>query len=167
MIDIELSEQLPSSPFPTLKEKELPCLFFGFNIRNEYDNQRLKINEKYNPSRICYILPDFNAFLLYGIKLTPNKHVKTIFNIVEQRKKTLTLTAYENILNEFNLTCKETHGWFKPEWRIYPIDFENLKLVCDDHFNTDKKIFQHMLDIDEKVFEFQKFSSLRLFLIIE
>ena len=48
---------------------------------------------------------------------------------------------------------------------MYPIDFDNLKSICEDSFNEDKKIFQHLLNIDEKVFDFQKFASLRLFIL--
>jgi hypothetical protein len=66
-------------------------------------------------------------------------------------------------LSQFSFSCKETYSFF--DKGIYPIDFVNLKSICDDSFNNDKKIFQHILGLDDKVFDFQKFSSLKLFIL--
>lgn len=167
MIDISLADQLPDfKTFKTLDSSDYPCLFLGFIINSEYDNQRMHIDEKYNPIKIVHqIDPDVFVAAFYGIRLTPNDVVKNLINtIVSQRQKgVLTKAVYENILNQYNMSCKHTYLLMRDS--IYPIDFVNLKSVCIDSFNNDKKIFQHLLSIDEKVFDFQKFAALKLFVL--
>ena len=80
-----------------------------------------------------------------------------------QEKQVMNLAIYKNLLSQFGFDCKETYSFFSPG--TYPVDFNNLKSVCTDEFNTDKKIFQHLLNLDENIFEFQKFSSLKLFIL--
>lgn len=160
MISIELADDLPNvKQLHSLTKNEYPCLFLGFVIRNEYDNQRLQIDKKYSPIKFFH-----KDIIFYGIKLTANANIQNITNIIKQQElhNNSTLPVYENILNQFSMSCKNTHRWFMKG--IYPIDFDNLKKVCTDNFNEDKKIFQHMLCIDEKVFDFQKFASLKLFI---
>lgn len=165
MINIELADQLPNDAvFKSLQQKDYPALFLGFQILTEYDNQRLSIDAKYNPVKITHHCGKSLCYL-YGIKLTPNYHIESVFNIIKQQVKqqNLNLSVYENVLNQFGMSCKDTYRSFNPG--LYPIDLDNLKKVCNDSFNTDKKIFQHLLCIDETSFDFQKFASLKLFIL--
>lgn len=160
MISIELAEDKPNiASLYNPPETFFPCLFLGFVIRNEYDNQRLNIDKKYFPIKFKH-----KDIVFYGVKLKPNANIENIINIILQQKKrnNAKLSVYENVLNQFSMSCKNTYRWFIDG--IYPIDFDNLKNVCLDDFKDDKKIFQHMLCIDENKFDFQKFASLKLFI---
>ena len=170
MIDLDLvniSVDFSTNPNYIILDKNMyPKLFLGFLIKNQYDNERLDLNPKYNPIKICHIDHKNQCMVgLFGIFLKPNKNVSKVIDTILSQEKTdnINLLVYNNILNQHNLSCKETYGYFKHG--IYPIDFENLKNVCDESFNSDKKIFQHLLSLDEKVFDFQKFASLKLFIL--
>lgn len=166
MIDIDLvNKPLDTKNYTLFEYSQYPILFLGFVIRNEYDNLRINIEKKYNPINILHLSKDRNTVTpLKGIKLTPNENVKNLFSLIlKQEKLTMNLITYENLLNQYGFGCKETYSFFAPG--LYPVDFNNLKSICDDNFNTDKKIFQHLLNLDEKVFDFQKFSSLKLFIL--
>jgi hypothetical protein len=166
MIDIELvNNPVNTSNFDIIVTNQYPILFLGFMIKNEYDNKRIQLNEKYSPINLLHISKDKKTVVaMKGVKLTPNQNIKNILNAIKKQESLLmNLITYENLLNQYNLFCKETYSYFSPG--MYPVDFENLKSVCDDSFNQDKKIFQHLLGLEEKVFDFQKFSSLKLFIL--
>ena len=166
MIDFNLiDEPINIKNFTVPVKEEYPMLVLGSIIRNEYDNQRILLNEKYHPLNILHYSKDKkNVVLLKGVKLQANTIIKNLFNsILNQEKNNINLITYQNLISQYNLACKETYALFFPG--MYPIDFNNLKSICEDSFNEDKKIFQHLLNIDEKVFDFQKFASLRLFIL--
>lgn len=160
MIDINLTEEpVDVSNYTTLLKEQYPALFFGTIIKNEYDNKRVNFNKKYSPIQIIHKKKTFK-----GVVLTANPKVKELFKVLKsQEKNKLDLKTYENLLSQYNFSCKDTYALF--EKNIYPIDFNNLKSVCVDSFKDDKKIFQHLLDIDENNFDFQKFTSLKLFIL--
>ena len=145
--------------------KEYPILFLGFVIKNQYDNLRVNLQEKYDPINLLHFSKDKQSVTaLKGIKLVPNASVKKLYNAIKmQEQLVMNLMVYENLLNQYGFACKETYGLYAPG--MYPIDFNNLKSICDNDFNSDKKIFQHLLGLDEKTFDFQKFSSLKLFIL--
>lgn len=168
MIDIKFIEQDVSiSSFTLLDNSSYPILFLGFIIRNEYDNLRIKLNEKYVPISLIHRIKtpeNDRGVCLKGIILKPNNTIKQLFTALQsQENLMMNIVTYENLLSQYSLACKETYSHFTKG--LYPIDFNNLKSVCDNDFNTDKKIFQHLLNLDEKSFDFQKFSSLKLFIL--
>lgn len=166
MIDIDLINRQPNfDDYSIATPDEYPMLFLGFVIKNEYDNQRIKLSEKFNTLKFLHISKDRKTgTALKGIKLTPNDNVKKLCNQLQQQEKmSINLVIYENLLSQYGFACKETYSYFSPG--SYPIDFDNLKSICTDSFKDDKKIFQHLLNLDEKVFDFQKFSSLKLFIL--
>ena len=167
MIDIEtVNKPIEYSEYNFVSSlKEYPILFLGFVIKNQYDNLRVNIQEKYDPINLLHYSKDKQSITaLKGIKLIPNNNIKKLYNSIKvQEQLTMNLVTYENLLNHYGFACKETYGLFAPG--MYPIDFINLKSICDNDFNGDKKIFQHLLGLDEKVFDFQKFSSLKLFIL--
>lgn len=166
MIDIDLISKPPvADNFVTLSYSEYPLLFLGFIIKNEYDNKRIQLNASFNPINFYHFSKDGDLVTpLKGVKLKPNSTVHGLIKSIQnQEKMGINLTTYQNLLNQYSLTCKETYSLFNQGF--YPIDFYNLKTICDDSFNSDKKIFQHLLGLDEKVFDFQKFSSLKLIIL--
>lgn len=167
MIDLKFIEQDPNPDnFSLIELSNYPVLFLGFNIKNEYDNRRIQLNKEFKPVNIVHPLganKDQGVYLK-GLILKPNNTIKQLFSsIATQEKLTINVVIYENLLNQYNLACKETYSYFAKG--LYPVDFNNLKSICEDDFNTDKKIFQHLLNLDEKIFDFQKFSSLKLFML--
>jgi hypothetical protein len=165
LVDVPVNVQ----EFKSFSKENEYILFLGFFIKNEYDNRRLKINYKFNPQKFLYqgsIQTPETLIPLYGVILNPNINIQKLFKTIESQEKIgITLPLYKNILAQHNLTCDDTYGYFNSDIQLYPIDFLNLKMVCNDIFNIDKKIFQHLLDIEENHFDFQKFASLKLLIL--
>ena len=163
MIDISLIEKPVVMDDYNPLDNKFPVLFLGFIIKNEYDNQRLQLNENLNVEKKVHIWYDKKEKLkclpLYGLFLKLNsKGVKIANNLKQQRKSgNMNLIVYENILDQHECTCNDCYGYF--DTNVYPVDFKNFDTLTDDEISKDKKILQHLLEIDENKFDFQKFGS--------
>jgi len=177
MIDISLTEQpVDTNLFNAFNGQRLPCLFLGFAIKNEYDNQRLQICEKYKPKRLLFVFEkknihtktnnEFGVLPLYGLFLTlndtGNKLAKTLLN--QETMGNMNINIYETILNEYNMTCKDAYSYLNK--RVYPVDFKHFKKITNDDIKDDDKILQHLLNLDEDKFDFQKFGSFKLLILV-
>ena len=163
MIDVSLVESPVDGEAFSYKTPLEPSIFLGFIIKNEYDHKRLEINEKYNPKKFFRVYKSNNKgnmLPLYGICLKPNNLGDDIIKAISNQEKSydINLVVYQNLLSEFNLTCNDCYAYFKSG--IYPIDFKKFRDLTDDKISNDKKILQHMLNIDESKFDFQKFGSI-------
>jgi len=169
MIDISLVEE-PIAIEEFEKNKiNVPCLFLGFIIKNEYDNKRLRINEKYNPKKSLYVYngnkKDLSILPLYGVTFELNDIALSLVKLLDKQEKNdnVNIIVYENLLQQFDLSCNECYGYFSK--KIYPIDFKHLRKLTNDDAVKDKKILQHMLDFKENKFDFQKFGSLKILIL--
>ena len=163
MIDVSLVESPVEEEEFSYQTPREPSIFLGFIIKNEYDNKRLEINEKYNPKKFfrLYKAKGKSSMLpLYGICLKPNDVGDNIIKTISSQEKSydINLVVYQNLLSEFNLTCNDCYAYFKSG--IYPIDFNKFRYLTDDKIGKDKKILQHMLNLDDNKFDFQKFGSI-------
>lgn len=163
MIDVSLIEASVSMDGFSYETPLRPSIFLGFIIKNEYDNKRLKINDEYNPKKFVRIYKqngESKMLPLYGICLELNDLGKNIANLITEQEKSYdtNLVVYQNLLCEFNLSCNDCYGYFKSG--IYPIDFNKFRYLTDSEISKDKKILQHMLNLDESKFDFQKFGSI-------
>lgn len=169
MIDISLVDDPVKTENFAEFDEVLPTLFLGFAIKNEYDHQRLKINEKFEPKKRLFLFEketdDFRILPLYGLFLPLNdlgkKLAKTLLE--QDLNKPLEYKQYETILEEYNLSCYNSYSYLNK--RIYPIDFNNFTELTTSHLADDKKILQHLLDIEEDKFDFQKFGSFKLLIL--
>ena len=89
-----------------------------------------------------------------------NELGNNIVDLITAQEKSydINLVVYQNLISEFNLTCNDCYAYFKSG--IYPIDFNKFRSITDDKISKDKKILQHMLNLDESKFDFQKFGSI-------
>lgn len=169
MIDITLIDEPVNLKEYKVENVNGPTLFLGFVIKNEYDNIRLSISEKYNPKKISLpYLKDkqVNILPLYGVFLKINemaRQLSTVLTRQERYENTLNLATYQNILQEYNLSCNDCYAFFHKN--VYPVDNRYFDMLTDDQMGKDKRIFQHMLDLDENKFDFQKFGSLKLLIL--
>jgi len=163
MIDVSLVDVPVSMDDFSYETPLQPSIFLGFIIKNEYDNKRLKINEDYNPKRFIRIYKEngkSKMLPLYGICLELNELGKKVVNLISKQEKSydINLLVYQNLLNECDLTCNDCYAYFKSG--IYPIDFNKFRYLSQGEGSKDKKILQHMLNLDESKFDFQKFGSI-------
>jgi len=169
MIDIALVEDPVDMDKFKLRSIEKASLFLGFIIKNKYDENRLSINEIYSPEKfsIGYKENDNIKLLpLYGIFVSLNQLSNKLSNLIirqERYESVMNLNMFTNILEEYNLSCNDSYCHFYKG--IYPIDNKHFDKLTDDKIGNDKRIFQHMLGLNENKFDFQKFGSLKLLLL--
>jgi len=173
MINIALTDQPVNTDRFNAYDQKLPTLFLGFAIKNEYDNQRLEISEDYNPKRVLFVFEnnsnssdEYSVLPLYGLFIDLNqqgeKLAKTLLDT--DLTDTLDINQYEKILSEFNFSCNDSYSYLNK--RIYPIDFNHFKELTDNSLRDDNKILQHLLNLDEHKFDFQKFGSFKLLILV-
>ena len=176
MINIALTDQPVNTDRFNAYDQKLPTLFLGFAIKNEYDNQRLEICEEYNPKRVLFVFEnkdgvskkdnEFSVLPLYGLFIDLNHHGENLAKTLLSTDLTdkLDINQYEKILSEFNFSCNDSYSYFNK--RVYPIDFTHFKELTDNSLKEDTKILQHLLNLDEHKFDFQKFGSFKLLILV-
>jgi hypothetical protein len=169
MVDIRLVDvPVDTDKFESF-DGNLPTLFLGFAIKNEYDHERLSINKKYNPKKVLIAFEkeaDSYAILpLYGLFLELNKTGKELADTLlkQQKEKAVDIVTYEQILDEYSMTCHDAYSYLNK--RIFPIDFKAFTHLTDNPIIDDKKILQHLLELDESEFNFQRFGAFKLLIL--
>lgn len=173
MIETSLVEKpVNEEDFIFLQSDLFPMLFLGYVVRNEYDNRRLYFNPHYDPLKFFHVVNSdkqdaVQVVPFFGIKLQPNEDIKNLITTLQTQKKEgqINLNTYKNILDQYGLKCENNYSYLSEG--CYPIDFINLKSVCNDSIKNDKRIMQHILSIDDKQFDFQAFAALKLFILIQ
>lgn len=168
MIDVALVDEPVCGDSFEFIDIDRPYLFLGHIVKNQYDNLRLRLNDEYNPKKFYASYKEqnkWNMLPLYGINLKLNETGIKLAKILsdQENRSSVNLIIYENLINQFDLTCGDCYNYFKN--KIYPIDFNKFRKLTDDKIAKDKKILQHMLDIDEHKFDFQKFGSINCLLL--
>ena len=169
MLDTNLVNKVVDlKDYRVARPDELPCLFLGFLINNEYDNQRLKLNEEYNPIKMQYAYESEGRWLLcglYGLFLPLNKLGKEIHKrLLEQGKQQgMDLETYKDFISKYNLSCDNCEYVFNK--RVFPVDFKHFKKLTDNEIVEDKKILQHLLSMDENEFAFEQFGAFKVIML--
>ena len=169
MVNITLVEEPVNIDKFTEFGEKLPTLFLGFAIKNEYDHQRLEINEKYNPKKQVFLFEkeegEFRLLPLYGLFLPLNgMGVKLANTLLDQDlNNKLNIKQYEAILTEYNLSCYNSYSYLNK--RIYPVNLDSFSKLTNSPVSKDKKILQHLLNLDENTFDFQKFGSFKVLIL--
>ena len=89
-------------------------LFIGCDIKNKYDEDRIRINESFNPIRIGHLDKMF-----YGVLLPLLDEHSALLNVFEKYKN-IDLFFYNKTLNQFELSCEDNFLYL--DYGIYPID---------------------------------------------
>jgi hypothetical protein len=103
-------------------------LFFGFQVKNKYDEKRLLIDESLNPVRIKH--KDTNRYF-YGIILEGNFNYKSM---LKHLTSTLDSKEYRLFLSEFNADTQNSYELF--DYGIFP--FDNITSMYDRGIRMDK-----------------------------
>jgi hypothetical protein len=108
--------------------KDEAFLFYGFQVKNKYDEERLLIDESINPVRIRH--SDTNRHF-YGVLLEGNYNYKHLINLFTS---TTGFEEYRVLFSEFNADTQDSYELF--DFGIYP--FDNLRSMSDTYIDTDK-----------------------------
>jgi hypothetical protein len=168
LIDVDsIQEPLQIDNFTVIPENKYPYSIIGFQLKNLYDQQRIRIKSKYNTKDIIHILPTANleAAFFRGIKI----HIREkYFPLIEQLKKlnvTLTeaidISVYKNLLEEYHLSCNDSYAFLKKG--IYPIDGHCLSKISNIDI-TLESLYENAFNT-KKVPAFQSFCYFTIFIL--
>ena len=127
------------------------------------------LNEKYEPKKSIIVFEktkdDYGVIPLYGIFLELNAVGQKLANTLtdQQKSKKVDISLYEKILDEYGLTCRDAYSYLNK--RIFPVDFNGFTKLTNNPITDDKKILQHLLDVDEEEFNFQQFGAFKLLIL--
>jgi hypothetical protein len=150
MLDSNLIYCAPKELYSPITED---IFFFGYKIKNLYDEKRLHISESFKPKR--FLIKE-NHF--YGINLDINdKLIRKIINDIKQ-KKPFDYIGYNQLLLKYNLSYD--NNVYELTDYCYPVDNVHIKKFIPN-FNVENFIY-----INPEIPAFQSFSSLNLYLIL-
>lgn len=151
LINVDSAEEtLKLDSFKFIPAEKYPYSIIGFQLKNFYDQQRIKLKSKYRTKDIIHPLPtpDLAVACFRGIKILIREKYQPL---VEQLRKFNTIlsneidvSVYKNLLDEYGLTCSDSYSFLRKG--VYPIDsgclaeLSNIDLTLEtlynDAFNT-------------------------------
>ena len=154
VLDYELAEQQPVLEYPHLPEDFSHHFFAGYIIKNRYDEERLSIHKKLNPTRFAFNTNN-GVYKLYGILKEASPNHKLI-DILTQKQR-INIGEYNALLTLSGLSCLTCFLHFSPG--LYPIDINYLNRffpTIDDSLYNNKMIIPN----------FQRIGNIYLFALI-
>jgi hypothetical protein len=168
MVDVNsIQDPLDLDKFRLLSDDKYPYSIIGFQLKNSYDQQRIKVKSKYNTKDIIHLLPKAKVTPTFfrGIKI----HIREKYlPLIEQFKKlnvifneSISIDTYKNLLGEYGLSCNECYAFLKKG--IYPIDGSCLANISNIDI-TLESLYENAFDT-KTVPAFQSFSSFTIFIL--
>jgi len=124
-------------------------LFYGFQIKNQYDEKRLLIDESLSPIRVQHKDTDKH---FYGIQLEGNK---TYDNLKQHLFYHMSEKEYRLLFSEFNIETQNSYELYN--FGIFP--FDKLSDLCNLSFesgkffaNTDVPFYQRISGLTPYIF---------------
>jgi len=152
LLDYNLADLPPQKSYPFLK-LDSHKLFAGYLIKNQYDEQRLKICKTYDPVRFSF-LTNTGDYKMYGIL----RDTQAPFMQQLAEKKISNLVEYNSLLTLEGMSCYNCFLHFAPG--LYPIDSVYLNRFFPE---VDFSNFNNKRNIST----FQKMSHIYLFTLIK
>jgi hypothetical protein len=129
----EVNQDIQMTGFVPLLDKEYPCCLIGFQIKNHYDQLRLKFDSKYATSDIIHFLhyPEVTPLFFRGVFLNLSSNLTNLIKELEDitLKLNVDQEAYKKVLKQYNLSC--TFNLDLLSSGVYPIDGECVSLISD------------------------------------
>jgi hypothetical protein len=168
LINVEFAQEaLKLDSFKFIPAEKYPYSIIGFQLKNFYDQQRIKIKSKYHTKDIIHPLPtsDSTVACFRGIKILLrekyNPLIKQLVKFNTILSDRIDIDVYRNLLEEYGLSCSDCFSFLKKG--VYPIDGKclseisnidiTLESLYEDAFNT------------KSVPAYQSFSSFIIFIL--
>jgi len=168
LIDVERAQEpVDLNKFAFIPADKYPYSIIGFQLKNAYDQQRIKIKSKYNTKDIIHPLPLPNptAICYRGIKIYIYEKYQPLLNQLKKFNTVLTdnidVNVYKNLLNEYDLTCDECYAYLRKG--VYPIDGRYLNILSNIDI-TLESLYSEAFNT-KCVPAFQSFSSFTIFIL--
>jgi len=123
---------------------KLPKLFFGFRIKDKFDEARLKIKTKYCPKYLVHFryTTQLEPIFLYGIDIKPKPQYSSLLKtlcqgdmVIDSKTFGELYSNYKHKLSEYDLTCDECYRYTYDG--IYPIDSKHLPVISQKDYTQE------------------------------
>ena len=150
--------------FPTYNTTNEPIVILGCIIKNEYDRNRLKMHDRYNPINICVNTGESSVFF-HGIEIDHNHIIKKVCKLLSSLPfdDKHVIQCYKERLNIYGLTCDDCYGYLKPG--IFPIDVNNLKKISNATDQIPESDYLQLLSKDNELPWFSYYTQFNIFIL--
>jgi len=163
----DTQEPLTLDKFTVISKNKYPYSIIGFQLKNLYDQQRIKIKTKYNTKDIVHILPTVNleAAFFRGIKIYIREKYLPLIDQLKQFNTILSdsvdVSVYKSLLDEYGLTCNDCFAFLKKG--VYPVDGRCLSDISNIDI-TLESLYENAFNT-KSVPVYQSFSSFTIFIL--
>jgi hypothetical protein len=141
-----------------------PTFFFGFIIRNKYDEKRLKIKKEFHPKYIVHKYGNYpdEMLFLYGLTtLVKKEMMPQIYPIMNNPD--MNREQYEAVLNPIEVECNNCYLFLNKN--LYPIDsFYTHRFFTKNNFKN-ISTYSEILDRNPELPLHHTIASFQLFLL--
>ena len=163
---IKLVEQdINSDSYKPYNISDLPKIILGFNIKNKYDEQRLKIREMLGPKNIRHYYGHDNTLKpihFHGIELRPKNKVNHLCSTISNALP-VNIESYKNILKYNRLSCTNCFHYLRDG--VYPIDVECLQKLSRNKYKSNYLFLRSFLEHNEQLPWFANWSNFNIFIL--
>jgi hypothetical protein len=167
-IDTETrNDPLDPSGFDIITEQEYPVCLLGFQLRDSYDQLRLKIDKKYSPRDVVHFshYPDLTPLFFRGIPLNSFPVIKKlVLDLTQYQFQLMNViqnAPYRSILEKYDLTCQNCFSLLRSG--VYPIDGECLEKITDTKIDV-TELYENIYK-SKKIPYFQAIGYFTLFVL--
>lgn len=153
VLDFELTEQQTTGEYPPLDETFSQGLFYGYHVKNKYDEERLLIQNIPGVAKFTFSTNN-GPFKLYGLL---NKNTSSTLLTKLTNTPPGNIGEYNSFLTLNGLSCLTCFLYFSPG--LYPIDTHYSKRFFPDIENS-------IFSCNKKVAKFQRMAHTYLFALI-
>ncbi len=159
-----IDKELRVSDFKLSSEffENFSFLFYGFELKSEYDNKRHSIHKSLKPKKFAHLVKTKNGMdfkFFYGVILKGNKVYSNIAKQLafasHKEEYTLSFNNYRHMMSEYDINTSSSYG--KYSIGLYP--FDDIK----EMYNKD--IDHHKFYVNKKVPMFQRVGGLTPYII--
>jgi len=125
LLERELS--LSDFPLPTNYYKNYSFLFYGFELKNKYDEERSLINKKLKPVKFAHFVQTSKGIEIkyfYGVLPKPseryNKLAEKLAYASHKQEYILSFNNYRHMMSEYGIDTENSYG--KYSVGVYPFD---------------------------------------------
>jgi len=168
LVDVDItSEPLAIEKFKTIAKNDYPLCIVGFQLKNAYDQERIRIKAKYNARDILHFqpIPNTQPIGFRGLKFECKPKFKSLIVTLNQLNTTLNedidAERYKKLLSKYGLTCDECYLYLRKG--VYPIDGKHISTISTFKY-TIEDLYNDAFDISE-IPLFQVISSFTVFIL--
>ena len=160
-----IEEQVDPKKYTPYKVFDFPKIILGFNIKNKYDEDRLRIRSMFSPKRIMHFYGEdgeLHPIYFHGIELEPRGKVNHLCSVIRNASP-VSVESYQNILEYNRLKCDSCFSYLRDG--VYPIDITCLQRLSRNRYKSGYLSLRPLLEDNEDLPWFSSWSSFNIFML--